>query len=64
MSELSLVKMGANNSSNGNLHQNSSLGNAMMRDTMKKIVILHRVCTTRGDLCKHLRYLGSKIASF
>jgi hypothetical protein len=44
-----------------NIIKSYSSPNAM-RESLKKIIILHRLCTTKGDICKHLKYLLGKIA--
>lgn len=50
MSELKIIKGGANSSA--------------MRESLRRIISLHRGCVTKGNLCKHLRYLLHKVALF
>lgn len=39
-------------------------GAGALREAIKEIVVWHRACTTKGEVCKHLKYFYNKIVQF
>lgn len=42
----------------------SGYSSNVMRDSVKRITLLHRGCVPRGEICKHLRYLLARVWGF
>ena len=34
---------------------------SLMKESLNKIVIIHRRCTVKNDICKHLKYFLRKV---